>query len=241
MCLSRLFAWVSTRTQLSNGSSRLRTEWDSHLDHRGRPEKLLRYHRSRGPLELTRVAKIADERLLDLIHKFLKAGYLEDWHWHETWSGAPQGGVLSPLLSNIMLHEFDQYMEETRGANQPTERGHAAKNPAYNRVNLKVNRLSHRIAQEPNPEQRTTMLHHLHDLQEERRRTPSRKPTKRLTFIRYADDWVILLYGYSKEEARAMKATIADWLWTTLKLTLSAEKTLITHWTQRVTFLGDER
>ena len=100
---------------------------------------------------------------------------MEDWHWHETWSGAPQGGVLSPLLSNIMLHSFDQYMEETWGANQPTERGHAAKNPAYNRVNLKVNRLSHRITQESNPEQRAMMLQHLHDLQEERRRTPSRK------------------------------------------------------------------
>ncbi len=184
--------------------------------------------------------KIADERLLDLIHKFLKAGYMEDWHWHETWSGAPQGGVLSPLLSNIMLHEFDQYMEDTWGANQPAEYGHAAKNPAYNRVNLKVNRLSHRIARTTHPERRATMLQCLRDLQEERRRTPSRKPAKRLTFIRYADDWVVLLYGYSKDEAEAMKAEIAHWLQTTLKLTLSSEKTLITHWTERVKFLGFE-
>ncbi len=184
--------------------------------------------------------KIADERLLDLIRKLLKAGYMEDWHWHETWSGAPQGGVLSPLLSNIMLHEFDQYMEETWQANQPAERGHAAKNPAYNQVNLKVNRLSPRIARTSHPEQRAVMLHRLRDLQEQRRRTPSMKPAKRLTFIRYADDWVVLLYGYSKDEAEAMKATIAQWLRTTLKLTLSAEKTLITHWTQRVKFLGFE-
>ncbi len=184
--------------------------------------------------------KIADERLLDLIHKFLKAGYMENWQRHETWSGAPQGGVLSPLLSNVMLHEFDRYMEETWGANQSTERGHAAKNPAYNRVNLKVNRLSHRIAGETDQEKRAMMLQHLHTLQEERKRTPSRKPAKRLTFIRYADDWVILLYEYSKDEARAMKATIAEWLKTTLKLTLSTEKTLITHWTDRVTFLGFE-
>src|SRR5258708_23106591 len=53
MRLPRLFAWISTRTQLSDGSSRLHTEWDSYLDHRGRPEKLLRYHRSWGPFELT--------------------------------------------------------------------------------------------------------------------------------------------------------------------------------------------
>ncbi len=184
--------------------------------------------------------KLADERLLDLIHKFLKAGYMEDWHWHETWSGAPQGGVLSPLLSNVMLHEFDQYMEDTWGANHPTARGHAAKNPAYNQVNLKVNRLSHRIAQETDPEQRAAMLQRLHDLQEERRRTPSRKKASRLTFIRYADDWVILLYEYSKDEANAIKTTIAEWLRETLKLTLSSEKTLITHWTERVKFLGFE-
>jgi Group II intron, maturase-specific domain/Reverse transcriptase (RNA-dependent DNA polymerase) len=131
-------------------------------------------------------------------------------------------------------------MEETWGANQPAARGHAAKNPAYNRVNLKVNRLSHRISRETDLEKRATMLRGLHDLQEERRRTPSMKPTKRLNFLRYADDWVILLYGYSKEEARAIKMKIAEWLKTTLKLTLNTEKTLITHWTGRVTFLGFE-
>src|SRR2546430_13556332 len=84
------------------------------------------------------------------------------------------------------------------------------------------------------------MLQHLHTLQEERKRTASRKPAKRLTFIRYADDWVVLLYGYSRDEAEAMKTTIAEWLRTTLKLTLSSEKTLITHWTHRVKFLGFE-
>ena len=184
--------------------------------------------------------KIADERLLNLIHKFLKAGSMENWQWHQTWSGAPQGGVLSPLLSNVMLHEFDHYMEETWQANRPTEQGHAAKNPAYNRVNLKVNRLSHRITRETDANKRAMMLAQLHNLQEERKRTSSRKPVKRLTFIRYADDWVLLLYGYSKDEAQAIKAEIAQWLKEILKLTLNAEKTLITHWTDRVTFLGFE-
>jgi len=139
-----------------------------------------------------------------------------------------------------MLHEFDHYMEETWEANRPAQRGHAAKNPAYNRVNLKVNRLSHRISKETDADKRATMLEHLHDLQEERKRTPSMKPAKRLTFLRYADDWVILLYGYSKDEAIAMKTQIAEWLKETLKLTLNTEKTLITHWTDKVTFLGFE-
>src|SRR5258708_11912373 len=70
--------------------------------------------------------KIADERLLDLIHKFLKAGYMEDWQRHETWSGAPQGGVPSPLLSHVMLYEVDQYMEDTLGVNRPTGTWHSA-------------------------------------------------------------------------------------------------------------------
>src|SRR5262245_14076061 len=100
-----------------------------------------------------------------------------------------------------MLNAFDQYMQEKWQANRPNEWGHAARNPAYNRVNLKVNRLSHRIAKETDVSIRATMLAQLHTLQEERKRIPSLKPVKRLTFIRYADDWVLLLYGYSKDEA----------------------------------------
>src|SRR5258708_13403387 len=101
---------------------------------------------------------------------------MEDWQRHETWSGAPQGGVLSPLLSNVMLHEFDQYMEDTLGVNRPTERGHAAKNPAYNQVNLKVNRLSHRIAQETNPAKRVLILQRLHYFHKHQSPTASRNP-----------------------------------------------------------------
>ena len=48
-----------------------------------------------------------------LIDGLLQAGYLEDWRYHRTLSGAPQGGVASPILSNIYLDRFDQYMEKT--------------------------------------------------------------------------------------------------------------------------------
>jgi len=66
--------------------------------------------------------KIRDNRFLRLIDQMLKAGYLEDWRYHETLSGAPQGGVVSPGLSNIYLHKLDGYVETvlipqyTRGA-----------------------------------------------------------------------------------------------------------------------------
>ncbi len=57
--------------------------------------------------------KICDGRFLRLIDGLLQAGYLEDWRYHETLSGAPQGGVLSPLLSNIYLNRLDRYVETT--------------------------------------------------------------------------------------------------------------------------------
>src|ERR1700683_2592095 len=55
--------------------------------------------------------QIHDNRFLRLIANMLKAGYLEDWKYHETLSGSPQGGVVSPILSNIYLHKLDAYVE----------------------------------------------------------------------------------------------------------------------------------
>src|SRR5436190_16186710 len=55
--------------------------------------------------------KIHDGRFLRLIANMLSAGYLEDWRWNATLSGAPQGGVASPILSNIYLNKLDNYVE----------------------------------------------------------------------------------------------------------------------------------
>src|SRR2546425_10067600 len=54
--------------------------------------------------------RITDKRFLHLIGQFLKAGYVEDWRYHQTYSGVPQGGTLSPILSNIYLDELDRAM-----------------------------------------------------------------------------------------------------------------------------------
>jgi RNA-directed DNA polymerase len=51
--------------------------------------------------------RIADRRILNLIKAFLKAGLLDDGLFQHTPTGVPQGGVLSPLLSNIYLHQLD--------------------------------------------------------------------------------------------------------------------------------------
>ena len=53
-------------------------------------------------------SKIRDSKFLNLIRKFLKAGYMENWVYHRTYSGTPQGGILSPILANIYLNELDK-------------------------------------------------------------------------------------------------------------------------------------
>ena len=55
--------------------------------------------------------KIKDARLIQLVQKMLKAGYMEDWKYHDTISGTPQGGIISPLLANIYLHELDKFVQ----------------------------------------------------------------------------------------------------------------------------------
>lgn len=56
--------------------------------------------------------RIADERFIRLIRKFLNAGYIEDWNFHNSYSGTPQGGIVSPILANIYLDKLDKFMKE---------------------------------------------------------------------------------------------------------------------------------
>jgi len=77
--------------------------------------------------------KIHDNRFLRLMRNMLQAGYLEDWKWNATLSGAPQGGVVSPILSNIYLHKLDLFVE-TVLAPEYTRGESRARNPAYTKV-----------------------------------------------------------------------------------------------------------
>jgi len=74
--------------------------------------------------------KIHDNRFLRLVRNMLTAGYLEDWKWGATLSGAPQGGVASPILSSIYLHKLDQFVE-TVLIPEYTRGDRRARNPAY--------------------------------------------------------------------------------------------------------------
>jgi group II intron reverse transcriptase/maturase len=176
--------------------------------------------------------KIHDGRFLRLIDQMLKAGYLEDWRWHATLSGAPQGGVASPVLSNIYLDRLDQFVEQRLL-------------PEYNlgrrrRPNRAYQVLEYAIQKAKRHNERDTAR----ALILQRRDLPSQDPNdphyRRLRYVRYADDWLLGFAG-PKHEAEEIKSKIATFLREELKLELSQSKTLITHATsQAAHFLGYE-
>ncbi len=165
---------------------------------------------------------IKDERLMKLLKGMLDAGYLEDWSYHQTYSGVPQGGVLSPLLTNIFLNELDTYIEQTLSP-QYTQGEKRAANPEYKRIQ----QLQRRAKKEGDFE-----LHR--ELRKVQQRLPSKLTDdphfRRLHYCRYADDFLLGFVG-PLQEAEEIKSKIREFL-QTLGLTLSEEKTLITHATQ---------
>ena len=189
--------------------------------------------------------RISDDRFLKLIAKFLKAGYFEMDMWNPTKVGTPQGGIVSPVLANIYLHEMDRYIEETYGANrqqpQTPQEKYARTNPDYNRIGGQIQRIREMLAGKQKPDGTDEELRaRLWHLIAQRKQTPYLKePIKpKLTYVRYADDWVIVLRNLSKARAEEMKEDLTRWLWENLRLVLSPEKTTITHITDGFIFLG---
>jgi group II intron reverse transcriptase/maturase len=174
--------------------------------------------------------QIHDPRFLRLIRELLKAGYLENWKFHQTLSGTPQGAILSPLLSNIFLDRFDQYVEQTLIPTW-TRGSHRHRNPAYVRVAKTIRRAKRRG-------QKTAVKAGYKQLRQLSSVDPHDPSYRRLRYQRYADDWLIGFAG-TKAEAEEIKRQITEWLRTHLHLTLSDEKTLITHATTgEARFLG---
>ncbi|MET7736606.1 reverse transcriptase domain-containing protein [Streptomyces sp. NPDC005402] len=176
--------------------------------------------------------KIHDQRFLRLVCNMLKAGYLEDWRWGATLSGAPQGGVASPILSNIYLHKLDEFVETvlipeyTRGKRR-------ARNPAY----LELQNLLAKARRRGDRVQARALRQQMVSL-------PSADPGdpgyRRLRYIRYADDHLLGFTG-PKAEAEQIKQRLAQFLRDELRLELSRDKTLITHArTRAARFLGYE-
>jgi group II intron reverse transcriptase/maturase len=176
--------------------------------------------------------KISDNRFLGLVRNMLRAGYMEDWTWNATLSGAPQGGVISPLMSNIYLHKLDIFVETvlmpeyTRGKLR-------TRNPEYRKVEkqiVKARRHGDRAG--------------VRELGKRLRQLPSQDMAdpeyRRLRYVRYADDTLIGFTG-PKAEAEEVKQRLAQFLRNELRLEMSQEKTLITHArTGAARFLGYE-
>jgi group II intron reverse transcriptase/maturase len=183
--------------------------------------------------------KIRDNRFLRLIKQMLRAGYLEDWEWNATLSGAPQGGVVSPVLSSIYLDRLDRFAETVLIPEYTRERARR-KNPAYQKVENAIWNTRQRLAKR----KEHTETAGVRELRRQLRRLPVGDPQdpryRRLRYIRYADDHLLGFTG-PRAEAEQIKQRLATFLREDLKLELNQDKTLITHArTGAARFLGYE-
>ena len=176
--------------------------------------------------------RIKDNRFLYLVNQLMQAGYVEEWRYHRTYSGTPQGGNLSPLLSNIYLHELDQAMEAQIAAFRKGEERQETRE--YRALYRRRRRAKEKA-------RRTGDWSQFKDLTQQMLTTPVSDPQapdfRRMYYVRYADDFLVGIVG-SKDDARATKAWLTAFLAMELNLELSTEKTLITHVDDRVRFLG---
>ncbi|WP_242847208.1 reverse transcriptase domain-containing protein [Desulfosporosinus acididurans] len=186
--------------------------------------------------------RIKDERFIQLIWKFLKAGYLEDMQYHVTYSGTAQGSIISPILANIYLNELDKHMMEIK---KSFDMGSARRRNSEHR---KAEAQKYRIRKTYNPTwitldraEKSKIRKQVKALEQTMVNIPYADPFdtqyRRLSYVRYADDFLIGIIG-SKNDALRIKDNIAKFLSDQLSLKLSAEKTLITHSAKRAKFLS---
>ena len=185
--------------------------------------------------------RISDDRFIRLIRKFLKAGYVEDWTFHNTYSGTPQGGIVSPILANIYLDKLDKYVKEyIRHFDMGTKRrpGKESNDLANERK-----RTVRKLKKVKDGTEKAALVARLKAIEQERAAFPSGDEMdgsyRRLKYIRYADDFILGVIG-SKEDALRIKEDMKSFLSESLALELSEEKTLITHTGKSAKFLGYE-
>lgn len=186
--------------------------------------------------------RIDDKRFLTLIRLMLEAGYMENWKFHESFSGTPQGGVVSPILANIYLHELDEFMAKVKAEfNRGNRR---AENRPYKLICETIKRRMKRIdvlkaaGDEPGVQ---AVMRELTELYRKRENLRSSDPLdanyRRLVYIRYADDFLIGVIG-KRDEAVSTMHRVASFLGDTLHLEIALEKSGVVHASDGVRFLG---
>jgi group II intron reverse transcriptase/maturase len=175
---------------------------------------------------------IHDGRFLNFMRELFDAGYMEDWTFNQTLSGVPQGGIVSPILSNILLNKLDKWVE--------TELI-----PRYTKGNRrKVNQEYKNLLNGVQRQRRKGNIEQAEALRKQAQTLPSQQMDdpdyRRLKYVRYADDFLLGFIG-PKSEAEEIKRALREFLRDELKLELSEEKTLITHArSEAARFLGYE-
>jgi group II intron reverse transcriptase/maturase len=180
-------------------------------------------------------SKIKDARIIKLIYKFLKAGYMEDWRYNKTYSGTPQGGIVSPLFANIYLHELDKFV--TRMAEDFDRPRKQLLTDEYEKLQRELRNIRQRL-KKAQGENRAELVSLIKPLRKKLLKTPSRSQTdKKIRYIRYADDFIIGVKG-SKDDCQRIKEQLSEFIGRDLKMELSGEKTLITHSNTYARFLS---
>lgn len=188
--------------------------------------------------------RIDDEQFIALIWKFLRAGYMEQWTYHRTYSGTPQGSGISPILANIYLDKLDSFMDEYKKSfdvgsakGRKVDSGYIRAREHYYKLAKTCEQLRNTL----NPKERTAMDRELRKARSEMLSCPyyttCNDQYKCIHYCRYADVFLISVIG-SKEDARQIKEDVKIFLAEKLKLTMSEEKTKITHTTDFARFLG---
>lgn len=174
--------------------------------------------------------KISDQRFIELIRKSLNAGYLYKYIRKTDIIGTPQGSIISPILANIYLHQLDLFILKLKD-----EFDFKGK---YSFYDSKYRSIQHRLHRARKLGENSFTLRKLAIELRGHNRDYKNEFTRKLQYIRYADDWIIAING-SYNDTKLILNKISDFCLNELGLTVSSEKTKITNsYKDRILFLG---